>query len=252
VTRKCVTPGTAGVGSRACALWRESSWLPPLRHDVRRRSARTGGTPVSLLCAEEMPWQPIATRCGISPKTPPGAGERSIRSSPCLQPCPLDAVRSSALPDRTGTCWPLDHARTAALERDLTELLADRQPWTWLAERGGAAVGMLAAERPDRAAWIAPMTRSTPAAYLLLGSVRAGQRGSEVGAALTARLHAQARAAGVACFCTMHRSIPCPRRSGASRGTGRRGRAGRPGPRTASADRAGARPASPRAGAALR
>jgi ribosomal protein S18 acetylase RimI-like enzyme len=86
----------------------------------------------------------------------------------------------------------------AALERDLTELVAEPEPWTWLAERDGEAVGMLAAERPNRAAWIAPMTKSTPAAYLLLGGVRAGERGGGIGAALAGQLHAQARAAGVA------------------------------------------------------
>lgn len=85
-----------------------------------------------------------------------------------------------------------------ALRRDTAGLLAGRQAWTWLAERDGTAIGMLAAERPESAGWIAPMTRASPVAYLKLMIVLPGERGNGVGAALVDRLHREADAAGVA------------------------------------------------------
>jgi predicted N-acetyltransferase YhbS len=72
------------------------------------------------------------------------------------------------------------------------------EPWTWLAERDGRAVGLLAAEPPDRAGWIAPVTRQGPVAYLGTLSVLPDQRGSGVGTALVAELHRVLDAAGVA------------------------------------------------------
>jgi GNAT superfamily N-acetyltransferase len=85
----------------------------------------------------------------------------------------------------------------SALAGEFEEMLSDQQPWIWLAERGDQPVGMLAAEKPRQAAWIAPMTRPSPAAYVLLAGVAAGARAQGVGAALAARLNAEARAAGV-------------------------------------------------------
>jgi GNAT superfamily N-acetyltransferase len=85
----------------------------------------------------------------------------------------------------------------AAMRREAAGLLAGPEPWTWLAERDGTAIGMLAAQRPEAAGWIAPMVRLTPAAYLMLMFVLPGERASGVGAALTARLHREVEAAGV-------------------------------------------------------
>ncbi len=86
----------------------------------------------------------------------------------------------------------------AALRREIGAMLAGPEAWTWLAERDGAAIGMVTAEPPDQAAWIGPLVGPAPAAYLLLMGVQAGERGSGVGAALAARLHEQSAAAGVA------------------------------------------------------
>jgi GNAT superfamily N-acetyltransferase len=90
----------------------------------------------------------------------------------------------------------------AALRRELRGLLARPQPWVWLAERGGGgdrtAIGMLAAETPDQAGWIAPLSGPAPAAYLLLMGVERGSRGGGVGAALAAHLHRQVQDAAVA------------------------------------------------------
>lgn len=85
----------------------------------------------------------------------------------------------------------------AALRHEAAALLAGPEPWVWLAERDGAPVGMLAAERPEAAAWIAPMARLSPIAYLCMGFVLPGERGGRIGAALTQRLHQNLEAAGV-------------------------------------------------------
>jgi GNAT superfamily N-acetyltransferase len=86
----------------------------------------------------------------------------------------------------------------AALRREAAGLLARPEPWTWLAERDGEAIGMLCAERPESAGWIAPMVRLSPVAYLLLMGVRPAERGSGVGAAMAAALNREIEAAGVA------------------------------------------------------
>jgi GNAT superfamily N-acetyltransferase len=84
-----------------------------------------------------------------------------------------------------------------ALRREVVRLLDAPRPWTWLAERDGEPVGMLAAQPPGAADWIAPMVRPTPAAYLMLMFVQPDERGSGVGASLVARLHREIDAAGV-------------------------------------------------------
>lgn len=85
-----------------------------------------------------------------------------------------------------------------ALRLEVTGLLAEPDPWAWLAVHDGRAVGMLAAQRPAEAGWIAPMTSPAPAAYLMLMFVEPGERGAGVGAALAGEFHREAGAAGVA------------------------------------------------------
>lgn len=84
-----------------------------------------------------------------------------------------------------------------ALSREVEELLADPHPWVWLAEQGDKPVGMLAAERPARARWIASRTRSDPVAYLLLMGVRADERARGIGAALSSRLNYETEASRI-------------------------------------------------------
>jgi hypothetical protein len=106
----------------------------------------------------------------------------------------LDVIRFDAhfggVPGRTG----LD----AALRPEAEAMLAGPRPWTWLAERDGRPVGMLAAQHPEAARWIAPMVSQAPAAYNMLTYVASHERASGVGAAMVARLHHDADAAGVA------------------------------------------------------
>jgi len=85
-----------------------------------------------------------------------------------------------------------------ALRGEAAGLLGGSEPWTWLAERDGTAIGLLAAERPEAAGWIAPMTQLAPVAYLMLMVVLPGERARGIGADLVARLHHDVDAAGVA------------------------------------------------------
>jgi len=85
-----------------------------------------------------------------------------------------------------------------ALRAELAGQLGQPAPWTWLAERGGDPVGLLIAERPQDAGWIAPRTSMSPVAYLLALFVVPAERGAGIGAALTGRLHRSAAAASVA------------------------------------------------------
>lgn len=84
-----------------------------------------------------------------------------------------------------------------ALTREAEGLLAGPQPWVWLAEQDGAPIGMLAAERPAQARWIASRSGPAPVAYLLLMGVRAGRRARGVGAGLASRLNAETEASHV-------------------------------------------------------
>jgi GNAT superfamily N-acetyltransferase len=86
----------------------------------------------------------------------------------------------------------------AALRGEAAARLAGPAPWTWLAERDGSPVGLLYAQGPEQAGWIAPLVRRAPVAYLELMAVLPGARGAGVGAALAAVYHAAADAAGVA------------------------------------------------------
>ena len=92
---------------------------------------------------------------------------------------------------------PLRPGTAAALHQEAIRLLAPAA-WTWLAERRGRPVGVIATQRPDHAAWIAPLTRLAPVAYTVLGYVAPAERSAGVGAALAARLHAETDLAGVA------------------------------------------------------
>jgi GNAT superfamily N-acetyltransferase len=86
-----------------------------------------------------------------------------------------------------------------ALRREMADLLSDPEPWVWLAERDSERepVGMLAAEEPERARWIAPMAGAAPVGYLHLMGVRPDQRANGTGAAMAAQLNSQAAEAGV-------------------------------------------------------
>ena len=94
-----------------------------------------------------------------------------------------------------------------ALRAQIAGLLDERDPWTWLAERDGDPVGLLIAERPEAAGWIAPRTCESPVAYLLALFVMPAERAAGVGAALTGLLHATAAAAGVSVILLQYEQV---------------------------------------------
>ena len=86
----------------------------------------------------------------------------------------------------------------AALRHEAGAVLAAPDPWVWLAERAGTPIGLLYADRPEFAGWIAPMVAAAPVAYLELMDVLPDERGRGVAAALTGQLHQAADESGVA------------------------------------------------------
>jgi GNAT superfamily N-acetyltransferase len=103
---------------------------------------------------------------------------------------------------------PVWRPATAKLVRDeIHGSLARRATWTWLAERGGRAVGLLVAQPPREAGWITGMTSPSHAAYLQTMFVDSRERGAGIGSALVRHLHAQLDAAGIAVTLLHHSQV---------------------------------------------
>jgi ribosomal protein S18 acetylase RimI-like enzyme len=94
-----------------------------------------------------------------------------------------------------------------ALRVEIAGLLGEHDPWTWLAERDEDPVGLLIAERPEVAGWIAPRTCVSPAAYLLALYVVPAERGAGVGSALTGQLHRTAALAKVSVILLQYEQV---------------------------------------------
>ena len=156
---------------------------------------RHGLAPLEVLAARTIPRG--AGRSSGTVRDNPDLDLRIRRAEPRDMPAVarlgLEVIRWDALfgkvTERPGTL--------AALEEEAAGLLDGPAPWTWLAERDGEAVGLLAAQRPEAAGWVAPFVRQAPAAYLMLGFVEPGERGGGAGGALAERFHREADAAGV-------------------------------------------------------
>jgi GNAT superfamily N-acetyltransferase len=192
-------PGADGEDAAAIVTW------PSRDIDGAATLLRHGLAPLSVIAARVTRRDPAGPadgppgRAEAVPGT--GAGQQGLRIRRA-GPADIDAVvrlglevirfdaHFGSVTERPGTA--------AALRREAAGLLAVPATWIWLAERDGDAIGMLCAERPESAAWIAPMVRGEPVAYLLLMGVAPGQRGSGVGAAMVARLHREIEAAGAA------------------------------------------------------
>jgi len=149
----------------------------------------------------------LAPRAVIAARTAGRRGATAVPVEPAVRirqavPADLDAVVQLGLEtirfdahfgtviERPGT--------PVALRHEAGAVLAAPDPWVWLAERAGTPIGLLYAERPEFAGWIAPMVRAEPVAYLELMDVLPGERGRGVAAALTGQLHQAADESGVA------------------------------------------------------
>jgi len=176
-------PGSAEEDTAAVISWptRDIDGVKPL--------LRHGLAPLAVIAAR------VAGRGPAGPAAP--AGLRIRRAGPAdldtVTELGMATVRYDA---HFGTVIERPHT-AVVLRRDTAAVLAAADPWIWLAERDGTPVGLLYAEPPEAAAWIAPMTGRAPAAYLELMAVLPGQRGQGTGAALVDEFHRTADAAGV-------------------------------------------------------
>lgn len=178
-------PATDGDDSQAAVRW------PSRDIDGVRALLRHGLQPLTVIAARP------AGRASPAPAPRPDdarirrAGHGDIAAVTALT---LDVVRFD---EHFGSVVLRPQAEEAH-RREAEHSLAMPQPWTWLAERDGHAIGLLVAQPPDQAAWIAPSASQRPVAYLSAMSVKADERGTGVGAALVAELHRELDAAGVA------------------------------------------------------
>jgi GNAT superfamily N-acetyltransferase len=194
-------PGAAGQDTAATVNWpsRDVAGIGPLH--------RHGLTPLAVIAA-----RPTAVHRQDVPVAGPrhapadGTGRPGRGDQPGIRirragAGDLDAVASLALEEiRFDALFGAAIERPGAQDterRYVAGLMAGPVPWTWLAEADGAAVGVLVAERPENAGWIAPVTGLSPAAYLTQLFVMPDARGGGVGAALAREFHREAAAAGV-------------------------------------------------------
>lgn len=88
--------------------------------------------------------------------------------------------------------------RPSAADRFGEDLATKDRTWRWVAEDDhGNLVGMLLLSPPEESEWVQPLVAPVPVSYLGAMFVAPSHRGSGVGAAMVARAHAAADAAGV-------------------------------------------------------
>jgi GNAT superfamily N-acetyltransferase len=191
-------PGAGEPDTAAVINWpsRDIDGIKPL--------LRHGLAPLTVAAVRRAAVVPGRQPAGPAAGGPPAADDAAIERARIRRagPADIDEVVRLGLDllrfDAHFDCV-IERPGMAGALRDYTaRLLADPQPWTWLAERDGTAVGMLSAEPPRDAAWIAPMVRAAPAAYVMQMVVSPGDRTRGTGSALVAEAHREMDAAGVA------------------------------------------------------
>jgi predicted N-acetyltransferase YhbS len=197
--------GTGAALDELLVRWREHLATQPGSGDqdtqagVRWPSRDFGGVR-ALLRHGLQPLAVIAARPIGRPTPEPAPWLEDLRIRPA-GPGDVDAVTALVLEvvrfdQHFGAVQLRPHTEQA--ERLAAEqTLSKPEPWTWLAERDGQVVGLLTAEPPDRATWIAPLTRPGSVAYLATMSVLPDQRGAGVGNALVAGLNRKLDETGV-------------------------------------------------------
>ncbi len=189
-------PEAAGEDTAAVVCW-------PSRDVAGVRALVAHGlTPLGVIAAWSATRQPAAV---VVTGCPPGV--RIRRAAPAdldvVARMAMEVVRFDAsfggVIERPGAAH--------ALRAQVAGLLGEHDPWTWLAERDGEPVGVLIAERPEVASWIAPQTCASPVAYLLALFVEPAERGTGIGAALTGLLHHTAAAVGVSVILLQHEQV---------------------------------------------
>jgi GNAT superfamily N-acetyltransferase len=194
------TPGADAEDTAAIVTWpsRDTGGIATL--------LRRGFSPLEVIAARTTPRRPARTATAsqgrADARMEPANNGNDVPRIRRAGPADIDAVVRLGLEViRFDAQFGAVHERpdtVDALRLEAAGLLAGPAAWTWLAERDGEAIGMLSAQRPESANWIAPMVRLTPAAYLMLMFVQPGERGSGVGSALVDRFHRETGTAGVA------------------------------------------------------
>jgi GNAT superfamily N-acetyltransferase len=195
-------PEAAEPDSAAVVTWpsREIDGVKPLlRHGLTPltvaavRTTGRGGRPTAGL-----PPRAVGAASGADPLAAARGGAKIRRAEAAdfdeVVRLGLDLIRFDAHFD----CAIERPGAGDALRRYVDRMLDVPDSWTWLAERDGGAVGMLSAEQPQDAGWIAAMVSVAPAAYLMQMIVSPGERGTGLGAALVAEAHREMEAAGIA------------------------------------------------------
>ena len=189
-------PGTDSPDTAAVINW------PSRDIDGVKALVRRGFAPLAVLAARTTGRHPGAPAARLAPEEVAGdrpgrAGVRIRRAGPAdidaVVRLGLEVIRYDAHFGNGGE----QPDTVDALRHEAGEMLAGPVPWMWLAERDGQAIGLVAAQRPELAGWIAPLVGESPVAYLMLMFVAPGERASGIGAELVARLHADIRSAGV-------------------------------------------------------
>jgi GNAT superfamily N-acetyltransferase len=179
------TPGTDADDTAAVVTW------PSRDIDGIRALMRHGFQPQSVVAARVMGRAAGDTRPAAAPVRIRRAGPADVD---VVTEFGVDEIRYDA--HFGGVTERQDTAD--AMRREVTAQLAGPEPWIWLAERDGTAIGLVTAERPEAAAWIAPLSGPAPVSYIPVLIVRPGERSQGTGAALVAELHRQLGAAGIA------------------------------------------------------
>lgn len=202
-------PAAPGVGAALDELlvcWRahlaaESATAGQDTEAVVRWPSRDIGGVRALLRHGLQPLTVIAARSAgrAMPDAAPGPGGLRVRPAGPGDVAAVTALTLEVIRFDQHFGSVLLHPHAERVERRAAgQILSLPEPWTWLAERDGRPVGLLVAQPPDRAGWIASATRQAPVAYLATLSVLPDERGSGVGTALVAGLHRVLDAAGVA------------------------------------------------------
>ena len=178
---------TRGPDTSASVVW------PSLDVTGVRALLRHGLQPLTVIAVRTRPA--TAARAGGPPR---GAHGVTIRAAgPADEEQVLDLELRLIRYDMQfgGPVWRTNTARL--VREEIRVSLARPASRTWLAERNGRAVGLLVAQTPKEAGWIAGMTSAPEAAYLQTMFVDQAERGTGIGAALVRQLHARLDGAGV-------------------------------------------------------
>lgn len=104
----------------------------------------------------------------------------------------------------------LDHPPRPRAEELIRESLqTNERRYSWVGEHDGVVVGMLLLSTPEHSAWMQPLIRQDPAAYLGAMMVSPSSRSAGVGAALVSRAHRAADDAGIPAI-SLHYSASNP------------------------------------------